>query len=421
MTTSLRVFLTILIALFATAEQSVYPIDGYEETGINRLLRLQRIVNGEIDAPKPPPGAQKSITDIRLHLTDARGDSLSGLPEPDPQLQKSVRDIFPTLDESYSITLLDITPGRTIKYAQLKEKRGYQPGSVGKLAVLAALFNELDTVFPNSFAKKQELLRTKKVMAGSWGGYDEHEIPVYDPETGTFENRRVKESDVFSLYEWTDHMLSVSNNGAASVVWRESILMRVYGKEYPQLTEEEANRYFKTTPKKELSKIAMAIVNEPLREIGIGNEEWRLGRLFTSGASQIIPPSGGSIGTPLGLMKFLIAIEKGEFVDEKSSLEMKRLMYMTDRRIRYAASPALTDAAVYFKSGSLYKCQQEEGFKCGKYMGNVYNYMNSVSIVEQPDGRVYLVCLMSNVLKKNSASDHFTLASRIDKLIKSNS
>ena len=99
---------------------------------------------------------------------------------------------------------------------------------------------------------------------------------------------------------------------------------------------------------------------------------------------------------------------------------MKRLMYMTDRRIRYAASPALTDAAVYFKSGSLYKCQQEEGFKCGKYMGNVYNYMNSVSIVEQPDGRVYLVCLMSNVLKKNSASDHFTLASRIDKLIKSN-
>ena len=100
------------------------------------------------------------------------------------------------------------------------------------------------------------------------------------------------------------------------------------------------------------------------------------------------------------------------------SLELKKLMYMTARRIRYASSPDLAKAAVYFKSGSLYKCKPEPGFTCKKYMGNVDNYMNSVAIVEQPDGRVYLVALMSNVLKKNSAVDHQTIASQIDRILK---
>ncbi|MCB0613816.1 MAG: hypothetical protein KDC75_10925, partial [Phaeodactylibacter sp.] len=79
---------------------------------------------------------------------------------------------------------------------------------------------------------------------------------------------------------------------------------------------------------------------------------------------------------------------------------------------------ALTDAAVYFKSGSLYKCRPEEGYECGKYKGNVENYMNSVAIIEHPDGPTYLVALMSNVLKKNSNIDHNALASRIDKIIR---
>ena len=44
--------------------------------------------------------------------------------------------------------------------------------------------------------------------------------------------------------------------------------------------------------------------------------------------------------------------------------------------------------------------------------------MNSVIIVEHPDnGSKYIVCLMTNVLRKNSASDHMYLAGRIDKAI----
>ena len=46
--------------------------------------------------------------------------------------------------------------------------------------------------------------------------------------------------------------------------------------------------------------------------------------------------------------------------------------------------------------------------------------MNSVAIVESPAGAprlFYLVALMSNVLRKNSAVDHQTLATQIHRLI----
>jgi hypothetical protein len=104
-------------------------------------------------------------------------------------------------------------------------------------------------------------------------------------------------------------------------------------------------------------------------------------------------------------------------VDAWSSLELKKLLYMTERRIRYASSPRLAGAAVYFKSGSLFECRPEPGFVCKQYQGNEKNYMNSVAIVERPDGAVYLVALMSNVLKINSAVEHQSLATFIDGIV----
>ncbi|MCB0839933.1 MAG: hypothetical protein KDD99_24860, partial [Bacteroidetes bacterium] len=356
--------------------------------------------------------------DIKLNLLQTpKGDSLTSLPEPDPELQKALSSVFPNLHESYSIALMDITPGRPIRYASRQESRGFQPGSVGKLAVITGLFCELETIFPDSFEQRIELIKNKMVRGGGWAVYDEHTVPFYDPETKKFFKRQVNQNDVFSIFEWADHALSVSNNGAASVVWREAILMRVFEEKYLTLTEEEAEDYFKKTPKSELADIAVAVVNEPLRALGIDEEEWRLGLMFTRGASNYIPGKGGSIGSPKGLMKWMVAMERGEIVDSLSSLEIKRLMYMTDRRIRYASNAKLAEAAVYFKSGSLYKCDRETMPECGKYMGNVTNYMNSVAIIEHPSGTTYMVALMSNVLRKNSNIDHNVLAGNIDRLI----
>ena len=44
--------------------------------------------------------------------------------------------------------------------------------------------------------------------------------------------------------------------------------------------------------------------------------------------------------------------------------------------------------------------------------------MYSVAIVEHPDGSKYLVALMSNVLRKNSAVEHQTLATYFDRILR---
>ena len=155
-------------------------------------------------------------------------------------------------------------------------------------------------------------------------------------------SRTINENDVFSLYEWADHMLSASNNGAASVVWREVILMHEFGKDYISLTEERASEYFRDTPRKQLMELSVLVVNQPLTDAGIRQDEWRLGSMFTGEAKKIIPGSGGSSASPYGLMKYLIALESGKMVDEESSLEIKRLLYMTATRIRYASSGSLS-------------------------------------------------------------------------------
>lgn len=60
-------------------------------------------------------------------------------------------------------------------------------------------------------------------------------------------------------------------------------------------------------------------------------------------------------------------------MDEWSSLDIKKLLYFVRPRYRYASSPALLTAAVYFKSGSLFECRPEPGYHCGQYQGNQTN------------------------------------------------
>jgi len=120
------------------------------------------------------------------------------------------------------------------------------------------------------------------------------------------------------------------------------------------------------------------------------------------------------------LVKLIFQAERGQLIDEFSSTELKRLLYATERRIRYASHPNLRSDAVYFKSGSLYSCVPEAGFECGKYKGNKRNLLASVAIVESPAGQRalhYIVVVQSNMLRINSAVAHQTLAGRIHKMV----
>jgi hypothetical protein len=111
-----------------------------------------------------------------------------------------------------------------------------------------------------------------------------------------------------------------------------------------------------------------------------------------------------------------LRLEQGRIVDEWSSLEIKKLIYFARPRYRYASSPALNNAAVFFKSGSFFECRPEPGFTCKAYAGNETNIMNSVAIVET-EKSTYLVALMSNVLRVNSAAEHQRVATMVARLI----
>jgi hypothetical protein len=199
------------------------------------------------------------------------------------------------------------------------------------------------------------------------------------------------------------------------MVMREAMLLRHFGKAYP-VPEAQIQRFFNDTPKAELSALFTVTFNEPITRNGLDISNLRQGSFFTAGGKARVPGSGDSYGTARELMRYLLRVEQGRLVDLFSSREIKRLIYVTERRIRYASAPTLAEAAVYFKSGSLFQCAPEAGFTCKPYAGNVKNYMNSAAIIESPAQERqlhYLSTLVTNILRKNSASEHQALATRL--------
>lgn len=392
-----------------------YPIDGYQYSGIKRLYQIRQFQKDSVKYNRIPDGAYKKLENIKLNLLNKTTDSIGDLLILDEDFDRKIKRITPS--GNYSLAIMDMSNPDALRYADHREDVGYQPGSVGKIAVLLAVFDQLAKLCPNSYEDRIGYLKKLKVTSRYWGLGDHHTIPIYDIEKDKLIKRQVIASDEFSLFEWLDHMVSVSNNGAASIMYREAMLMAAFGQDYFFLDEEKSERFFKETPRDSLTNLANTVVNQPLRDLGIKENEWKLGGLFTRPPGKYVGRKGGSIGTPKGLMKFLVKLEQGKVVDKESSLEMKRLLYLTDRRIRYAKSTRLDDAAVYFKSGSYYKCDRVKNPNCADYAGNVFNYMNSVIIVEHDNGIKYIVCLMSNVLNKNSAGDHMFLAGKIDDVI----
>ncbi len=411
------------------ADATPYPLEGYEYTGIRRLRAYRMIQEGTMPGNVPlPPGALLPSSAIRLRLADTNDRFDIGPEAPrDPELQRGLERIMGGRSGTYRIALLDITDPARPKYAAVREGLGYIPGSVGKILVLAGLFNELRKLYPDDVEARARVLRSTMVVADQFAMPNSHSVPVVAPDWSSVTHRAIRIGDTFSLWEWVDHMVSPSSNAAGSVVWKEALLLSVFGRDYPP-TPEQAAAFFASTPKSELSSRSVRIIEEPLLAMGIDLEGLKLRTYFTGGASRVIP-GGGSHAVPRELVRWLLKLEQGRIVDRWSSLEMKKLLYFTRRRYRYAASPVLRDAAVFFKSGSLYRCRPEEGYECGQYRGNVENLMHSVAMVEIPATpealaaaggrqRVYMVSMMSNVLKVNSASEHLEIASQIDRLVR---
>lgn len=392
-----------------------YPIDGYEDTGINRLEFYRLAQLGEISGRQLPAGGKLSSDDISLAL---EGYGLpDALPARDSSFESDIGKWIAAADKGrYGVVVLDYSDPNNIRYAELNGTYKSNVGSVGKLIAGAAVFQQLANIYPNEISERKRVLRDSTVTADSYLVYDRHKVPLFDVETRKLQHRRLRQGDSGSLWEYLDWMFSASSNGAASMVMQHATLMGAFGREYP-LSQLEYDRWLVAKDYREEGDAMLEVMRAPIEQNDLNHDDLRQGSYFTRNGKKKTRGTN-SRATPRELMKMLYQIEKGEFIDSWSSLEIKKLMYMTQRRIRYASHPALHESAVYFKSGSLYGCKEEAGFTCGKYKGNRINILASVAIVENAQQNLrYAAVVVSNVLKKNSSVAHQTLALRIHREI----
>ena len=392
-----------------------YPLDGYEQTGIQRLEAYRLAQTGKVRGRLLPPGARLPGDSIALRLVDYPDFQI---PPPDAELEAAIQTLLGEDADGYALAILDLRDPSHPRYAAHNSKRQQNPGSVGKLMVALGWFQTLADVYPDDTRARHELMRNTRHRADAFIRNDSHTVPFWRPGDTEVDYRPIREGDEGNLWTWLDWMASSSSNAAASTVMAQLVLLHHFGAEYP-VSPSVAEQFFKETSKSKLSSIFSEAIQTPIRRNDLDLAALRQGSFFTrEGKSRV--PGTNSVSTALELLRFVVKMEQGQLVDPYSSLEIKRLIYLSEGRIRYASSPALRSSALYFKSGSLYSCKSEPDFECGKYMGNVVNYLNSVTMVEtnEPDSKLrYVVVLLSNVLRKNSAEVHKRLATEIHRII----
>lgn len=395
----------LMIMLMNNGGSSGYPLDGYDTTLIRRLQTA--------NPDALPAGAKLPVAAV---IPSGRG--VGSLPLPDQELTDRIRSILGDQAALYSVALLDVSDPDNPRFAVHNPDMVANIGSVGKLLVLFALFDKLARLYPEHIEQRQRILSNTLISADDWITSDHHNVPIYDAEAGRIISRRLRIGDTGNLWEYLDWMLSASSNAAASMVFQQVILLEHFGHAYPVNTD-SARTFLDDSSAVELGRLWLNAMERPLTQAGFDQGRIRQGSPFTATSTRRVAGST-SVGNTTDLVHLLNLIETGEFVDSWSSTEAKRLLYMTQRRIRYASHPALNDSAVYFKSGSYYSCEPEPDFVCRQYMGNKVNRLASIASVETPAGEPrlrYHVAVMSNVLRVNSAVAHQTLALRIHRLV----
>jgi len=402
--------LTLLVSCLAAGPLAAYPLDAYPETGIKRLEAFR--VLGRV----LPEGAMLPSEGVTLRLENYPNFEI---PAADPELSTAIVETLGADAPHYGVVLLDITDPANPRYAAHNPDRTQNVGSVGKIMVDLAWFQALADLYPDAEERKR-FLKNTTFRANEFIRNDSHKVPFWEPGDQTVVRRPIEERDGGNLYTWFDWMNSASSNAAASMMMEELILLKHFGKDYP-VSEEKANKFFRDTPKEKLSKIFQDAMMKPIRRNGLDPGKLRQGSFFTREGKARVPGTS-SYGSPVEMLRYLVLVEQGKLVDPFSSLEIKKMLYGTDFRMRYGASPALEESAVYYKSGSLYSCKPEKGYTCEKYKGNRWNYLSSMTTIESTDRQPaldYIVVVISNVLKKDSAEEHKNLATRIQALMES--
>ena len=73
---------------------------------------------------------------------------------------------------------------------------------------MTGLFEQLRLRYPDDVTKRALLLRDTRVVADEWVIPNSHEVPIVAEGFTGVSYRAIRVGDVFSLWEWVDHMIS---------------------------------------------------------------------------------------------------------------------------------------------------------------------------------------------------------------------
>lgn len=441
------------LIISSSAPIQAYSLDGYDDTGIARLEFYRLAQEGQIRGRQLLAGQKYAVDDITLALSD---NPLTALPMADGEFSRKITNAIPSSERSkYSVTVLDYTDSTNIRYAEHNPDFQANVGSVGKLLAGLAVFDQLAKLYPDTDIR-DVILKNSMITGSQVVRSDHHKVPIFNVERRKLDYRKLRPGDVGNLYEWLDWMYSASSNSAASVVMEQAVLIKHFQEAYPP-SEAEYVQFLKDTTASERGDMLREVMDNPLTDHGINLDKLIQGRPFSWKGKQRYPGGKPSTGNTVELMKLLMLMESGQLIDAWTSLKIKQMMYITQKRIRYASHPVLNNSLVYFKSGSLYSCTYSG---CPKYKGNRLNLLASVAMVETPNNPTvitpesytetieeideegntvsrevvvtpepyevpadqpfrfrYAVVVHSNVLNKNSAVAHQTLALKIHRII----
>lgn len=401
-------FIPALLLLLGAQTVAAYPVDDSERTGIARLEGYHWSLSTPTGKEIVPFGARLGTAAITPLF---KGETFD-LPPSDPRFESQVRNIIQRHGANISISVLDLSDRDRPVYAGINDRHSYIPGSTGKVLVALALLSKLQVLYPNNPELRERVLHDTMITAGPIINEDSHVVPFWNRDAGKLYFRPIIESDEANLWTFLDWMISASSNGAGSAIINQLVLLDHFGRNYPPAPSQAAT-FLRNTSSGAKAQTVTRMMRESIIRAGFNPAELIQTSVFTKeGRKQI--PSRGSSATTRSFIGLLLKMEQGRLIDEFTSAELKRLMYSTQKRIRYADAPELEDAVVLFKAGSLYKC----GGPCEQYEGTNLNLLSGVVGVEDGDHH-YLVVISSNVLRKNSSNMHRAIAGEIHKLIKS--
>ena len=149
----------------------------------------------------------------------------------------------------------------------------------------------------------------------------------------------MEDEDTGNIWEYLDWTLSVSSNSAAAMTMRDAMILRRLGRDYP-LPEEKISPFFDAMPGSERTRLFQETFWAPVTANGMSLDQIRQGSFFTREGKRIVAGGGLSYASARSLMQFLLAMEKGQLVDEQPRAETPAVHDRAANSLRLVAGAA---------------------------------------------------------------------------------